>query len=192
MRRIMNAVVLLCFITMVSVNAADEQVKPETKVAPEIKKSGEFAKSASAAKVAYTVVGDGYFVMNTLAMPTNGISCHWLETQDDFDGIFQKTPPLMNSKRKADVSLTDSVAVAVIYECKAMPVLKVTAVTVKNGILTVAYGKKMPKNNSTAVFTVPLIVQINKTVLEKAGSVKTVKFIENGREVGTASRPEKK
>jgi hypothetical protein len=52
----------------------------------------------------------------------------------------------------------------------------------------VAYDKTAPED-STATFSVPLLVTVEKAALEKAGGAKTVRFVETGNEVGTANKP---
>lgn len=142
--------------------------------------------TAAADAIAYTQ-GEGYFVKNTHPIPANGISCLWLETQADFDAVFQKTPPLMNAKRTDPVSLAGALAFAIIHQGPYVPEMKITAVTVKDGAAVVAYTLTQPKGESTATFAVPLIIVVDKAALEKAGGAKTVRFIENGKEIGTAS-----
>ncbi len=144
---------------------------------------------AAAAEVAYWL-GEGYFVKNTHPIPAGGGDCLWLATQDAFDAVFQKTPPLMGGVRMAPVNLADSVALAVIYQGRSVPEMMVTSVAVKDGGVEIAYKLVKPADGS-AVFAVPLIVVIEKAALEKAGGAKSVRFIENGKPIGTAAAPEK-
>ncbi len=141
--------------------------------------------TVAAAAIAYTQ-GEGYFVKNTYAMPANGVSCLWLETQTDFDAVFQKRPPLMNERHTAPVSLEGAVALAAIYEGDSVPEIKVTGVTVKDGVAEVAYNLKKPASDGMATYRKPLIIVVDKATLEKAGGAKSVRFVENGKEIGAA------
>ena len=92
-----------------------------------IKKTG--GETAGAGTVSYSR-GEGYFVKNTHPIPANGISCLWLDSQADFEQVFQKAPPLMNSKRTAPLSLDGAVTFAIIHQGSSVPEMTVTSVTV--------------------------------------------------------------
>ena len=173
----MNKLLLAALMSSAFFAAAAPAAKPHTAPAPHGQKA--------AGTVSYSR-GEGYFVKNTHPIPANGISCLWLDGQANFDQVFQKAPPLMNSKRSVPLSLVDAVAFAVIYQGTTVPEMKVTSVTVKDGAAVVAYTLTQPKSEGTATFAVPLIIVVDKAAIDKAGGAKIVRFIENGKEIGTA------
>jgi hypothetical protein len=141
--------------------------------------------TATTGTIAYTQ-GEGYFVKNTHPIPANGISCLWLNDQAAFDAVFQKAPPLMNSKRTDPVSRAGAVAFAIIHQGSAVPEMNMTSVTVADGVATVAYTLTQPKAEGSATFAVPLILVVDQAAIDKAGGAKSVRFVENGKEIGTA------
>ncbi len=157
-----------------------------------VKAPAPAAQPAPAGAAVAHVLGEGYFVKNTHAIPASGADFLWLDTQAAFDEVFQKTPPLMGARHTDPVVLESAVALAVIHQGNCVPEIKVTAVTVKDGAVEVAYTLARPAEaDNSAVFAVPLIVVVEKAALAKAGGAKEVRFIGNGKPAGTARAPGK-
>jgi hypothetical protein len=149
------------------------------------------AAKASATTLPYSSACDGYFVKNTYKIPASKVGCLWLNSQAEFDQVFQLAPPMMYSKPNKPISMAGAVAFAVVYEGSTIPQFKMIGVRVNNGVVEVAYkmSRPTPTKQDTAVYSMPLIVVVNKSALDKAGGAKSVRFIENGKEAGTAPAP---
>lgn len=148
-------------------------------------------QKAAPAKLQYSCASDGYFVKNTYKVPASKVGCLWLSNQAEFDLVFQLAPPVMYSKPGTPISLAGSVAFALVYEGAYVPQFKVIGVRVNNGVVEIAYTMSKPPANNPGgcVYAAPLIIVVNQTALDKAGGAKTVRFIENGKETGSATAP---
>ena len=130
------------------------------------------------------VVHTGHFEKNNSGLKDEP-SLLLITSSDDFEKVFGTVPPAglggggkKNNPVKKDDFDTEVVA-AVIKRGKAITTYTEVSTKTDGETLTVSC-KSVEGNAGTATFASPLIVSVPK------GKVKTVVFVENGNEIGTA------
>ncbi len=141
--------------------------------------AGAWALAAGAADVTWSVA-DGYFVKNTYT-PPGGTGCLVCADAAAFDTVFQKVPPLMRQTPIPAADLEANFVVAVVKQGNQAFRLAVRVVRLEEGVLTVDYTCEITERDLSWTQSVPLIVQVDRSVL---AGLKRVVFVENGRRVG--------
>ncbi|MGH7575742.1 MAG: hypothetical protein ACREM1_11545 [Longimicrobiales bacterium] len=124
----------------------------------------------------------GYFESNKSGL-SGDVSLLAFTDQEDFDEIFGTVPlpPVEAKKEQLPENAFDSLmVVAVIHRGKEYLNYHVKKVTAAGGTLTVDYDTTTRPPPGTGSFAVPMILSVPK------GPYKSVVFIENGSEAGTA------
>lgn len=137
-------------------------------------------KPAKGEKVEYQVYTAPYFEKNTSGLKGD-VSYLVLPDKKGFDEAFGigvvmgKKPDLIS-----EGAFEKKLVIAVINGGDAPITYKVDGVTAADGALQISYTATAGKKSDTARFASPLIITVSN------GDYKTVNFIENGKEAGSA------
>ncbi len=131
-----------------------------------------------------STIHTGHFVRNDTGDEAR--SLYLLKDLEAFEKVFGTVPPLNNNGGRKTDPVKDgmfekNVVVAVVIRGMAISTYTEVSTKVAGEKLVVAYKCETGKPG-TATFASPLIVSVPK------GEWKTVSFIENGKEVGTAKQ----
>ena len=121
---------------------------------------------------------DGYFVNNTYE-PNIPRSVLVATTQKEFDGYFGAGFVMNDRSQRLAAGVFDKqLVVGVVRRGPTDAAYKLTETALADGVLTVKYTVTLPRGSGSATYASPLIFSVPKD------SVTSVKFMENGAEVG--------
>lgn len=149
-------------------------------IAPADAKKDEPKKADTAVPV---TLYDGYFEKNDAGLK-GASSVLAFATADAFGKVFAPVPPLLGGARPNHIpagAFDSSLVVASVKRGTSLWDFSRVEATVERDVLTISYKATEKPAGGTATFACPLIASVPK------GKYATVKFVENGKEVGTAT-----